>query len=254
MGMPAIYSWRAGGGLSTWIKAGAGDAPSSNGPAAACPVGQPASPNLRHSDNDAGPRLAETAPMLSSGVNTMWVVVAAVLVMFMQAGFAFLEIGFSRQKNAGTVVAKILTNFSICAIVWWLCGFAFAFGNGKIIGDSGFLLRPYGDQDAYGIMAFSNASISAKFFFQFVFAAVSLAIVWGTTLERVKFGVYILYAIVFSAIIYPTAAHWVFGGGWLQDNGMQDFAGSTAVHLIGATGALAALLHLGPRRGKYTAD
>ncbi|MDX6731536.1 MAG: ammonium transporter, Amt family [Baekduia sp.] len=192
--------------------------------------------------------------MLSSGLNTTWVIVAGVLVMFMQAGFAFLEIGFSRQKNAGTVVAKILTNFSICAIVWWLCGFAFAFGNGKILGDHGFLLRPYGDPKAYGIMAFSDASIYSKFFFQFVFAAVSLAIVWGTTLERVKFGVYILYAIVFSAVIYPIGAHWVFGGGWLQQHGMQDFAGSTAVHLIGATGALAALLHLGPRRGKYTTE
>src|SRR3954467_7731736 len=178
--------------------------------------------------------------MLSSGLNTTWVIVAGVLVMFMQAGFAFLEIGFSRQKNAGTVVAKILTNFSICAIVWYLCGFAFAFGNGKIIGDHGFLLRPYGDQDAYGIMSFSDASVYSKFFFQFVFAAVSLAIVWGTTLERVKFGVYVIYAIVFSTIIYPIGAHWVFGGGFLQVGdylgtgitGMQDFAGSTAVHLI----------------------
>jgi ammonium transporter, Amt family len=192
---------------------------------------------------------------LSSGTNTMWVIVAGVLVMFMQAGFAFLEIGFSRQKNAGTVVAKILTNFSICAIVWWAVGFAFAFGPGDIIGDKGFLLRPYGDQSAFPIMAFSDASVYAKFFFQFVFAAVSLAIVWGTTLERIKFGVYVIYAVVFSAVIYPIAAHWVFGGGWLQvDVGMQDFAGSTAVHLIGATGALAALLHLGPRRGKFTAE
>src|SRR3954454_14925391 len=163
--------------------------------------------------------------MLSSGLNTMWVIVAGVLVMFMQAGFAFLEIGFSRQKNAGTVVAKILTNFSICAIVYWAVGFAFAFGKGKIIGDTGFFLRPYGNGDAYPIMAFSDASVYSKFFFQFVFAGVSLAIVWGTTLERVKFGVYVLYAIVFSAIIYPIGSHWVFGVVWLQSHGMQDFAG-----------------------------
>ena len=104
-------------------------------------------------------------------------------------------------------------------------------------------------------MGFSDATIESKFFFQFVFCAVSLAIVWGTTLERVKFGVYVLYAIVFSALIYPIFSGWVFGGGWLQNNlGMQDFAGSTAVHLIGATGALAALLHLGPRKGKYGPD
>ncbi|MEA2391578.1 MAG: ammonium transporter, Amt family, partial [Solirubrobacteraceae bacterium] len=176
--------------------------------------------------------------------------------MFMQAGFAFLEIGFSRAKNAGTVIAKILTNFSIAAVCYWAVGFAFAFGAGDIIGHTGFFLRDFGDpQKAFPIMGLSNATIEAKWFFQFVFCAVSLAIVWGTTLERIKFGVYVIYAIVFSTVIYPIASHWVFGGGWLQANaGMQDFAGSTAVHLIGAVGALAALLLLGPRRGKYGPD
>jgi ammonium transporter, Amt family len=188
--------------------------------------------------------------------DTIWVVLAALLVFFMQAGFAFLEIGFSRAKNAGTVVAKILTNLSIASIFYWACGFAFAFGSGKLIGHEGFFLSNYGDATkAFPIMGLSHATPEAKFLFQFVFAAVSLAIVWGTTLERIKFGVYILYAIVFSAVIYPIGSHWVFGGGWLQTSlGMQDFAGSTAVHLIGATGALAALLHLGARRGKYGSD
>ena len=194
----------------------------------------------------------------SVGINSMWVVVAACLVMFMQAGFAFLEIGFSRGKNSGTVIAKILTNFSIAAIMYWAVGFAFAFGGdlGHVIGTHGFFLRDYGDpQKAFPIMGLSDATIEAKWWFQFVFCGVSLAIVWGTTLERVKFGVYVIYAIIFSALIYPIASGWVFGGGWLQNNlGMQDFAGSTAVHLIGATGALAVLLHLGPRIGKYGAD
>jgi Amt family ammonium transporter len=198
-------------------------------------------------------------PLLQSvGINTIWVIVAGVLVMFMQAGFAFLEIGFSRGKNAGTIVAKILTNFSIASILYWACGFAFAFGGplGHVIGTHGFFLRDYGDaKTAFPIMGFSNATPEAKFWFQFVFCAVSLAIVWGTTLERIKFGVYVIYAVVFSAVIYPIASGWVFGGGWLQNNvHMQDFAGSTAVHLIGATGALAAVLHLGPRRGKYTVE
>ena len=104
-------------------------------------------------------------------------------------------------------------------------------------------------------MGLSDATVESKWFFQFTFCAVSLAIVWGTTLERIKFGVYIIYAIVFAGFIYPIGSHWVFGGGWLQANvGMQDFAGSTAVHLIGATGALAVLLLLGARRGKYGAD
>ena len=137
--------------------------------------------------------------------------------MFMQAGFAFLEIGFSRGKNAGTVVAKILTNFSIAAVVWWACGFAFAFGAGKIAGHAGFFLRDFGDpQKAFPVMGLSDATVESKFFFQFVFCAVSLAIVWGTTLERIKFGVYIIYSVVFAAVIYPIGAHWVFGGGFLQ--------------------------------------
>jgi ammonium transporter, Amt family len=192
----------------------------------------------------------------SVAINSIWVVVAALLVIFMQAGFAFLEIGFSRGKNVGTIVAKILVNFSIAALLYWAVGFAFAFGNGDLIGSSGFFLRDYGDpQEAFAVMGLSDATIESKWLFQFSFCAVSLAIVWGTTLERIKFGVYIIYAIVFAGLIYPIGSHWVFGGGWLQSNlGMQDFAGSTAVHLIGATGALAALLLLGPRRGKFGAD
>ncbi|MBI5106678.1 MAG: ammonium transporter [Solirubrobacterales bacterium] len=198
---------------------------------------------------------------LTSRVDTTWVIVAAVLVMFMQAGFAFLEIGFVRGKNAGSVIAKILTNFSISSIGWWIAGFAIAFGGGaKIAGDSGFLFG-YGDtinesfaQGLYGDTV--NGPFSAFFFFQFVFCAVSLAIVWGTTLERIKFIVYPIYGLVFSMLIYPLIAHWIFGGGILSTvgNGVQDFAGSTVVHLTGATGALAALLLLGPRKGKYGPD
>jgi Amt family ammonium transporter len=192
----------------------------------------------------------------SVAINSIWVVVAALLVIWMQAGFALLEIGFSRAKNAGAVVAKILTNFSIAAVMYWAVGFAFAFGIGDLIGTDGFFLRAYGDpQEAFPVMGLSDATIESKWLFQFSFCAVSLAIVWGTTLERIKFGVYVIYAAVFAGIIYPIGSHWVFGGGWLQSNiGMQDFAGSTAVHLIGATGGLAVLLLLGPRRGKFGRD
>src|SRR4051812_6271059 len=155
----------------------------------------------------------------SVGINSLWVIVAGCLVMFMQAGFAFLEIGFSRAKNAGTVIAKILTNFSIAGLLYWAVGFAFAFGGplGKVIGTHGFFLRDFGNpQTAFPIMGLSDATIESKWFFQFVFCAVSLAIVWGTTLERIKFGVYVIYAVFFSALIYPIASGWVFGGGWLQ--------------------------------------
>ena len=195
-----------------------------------------------------------------SSLNTMWVVVAGVLVMFMQAGFALLEIGFSRMKSAGAGVAKILVNFSICSIAYWAVGFALAFGGaGWFAGTHGFLLNVSGDpaQAASQIPLLGVVDISpaALLFFQFVFCAVSLAIIWGTTLERIKFAAYVIYAIIFSALIYPIISHWIFGGGWLQANlGMQDFAGSTVVHLIGATGALAALLLLGARRGKFGSD
>ncbi|MFL5825102.1 MAG: ammonium transporter [Thermoleophilaceae bacterium] len=200
-----------------------------------------------------GPSLTDTV----SSVNTTWVIVAAILVMFMQAGFALLEIGFSRMKNAGAGVAKILMNFSISSIAYWAVGFALAFGgSGAIAGTHGWFLNvghtateAAKDIPLLGVV---NISPAALLFFQFVFCAVSLAIVWGTTLERIKFSAYVIYAVIFSALIYPILSHWIFGGGWLQVSvGMQDFAGSTVVHLIGATGALAALLLLGPRRGKY---
>ncbi len=212
-------------------------------------------------------KLEDTVP-----INTMWVLFAAVLVLFMQAGFAMLEIGFSRAKNAGSGVAKILTNLSIAAIAYWAVGFAFAFGvddsTGGLIGTDGFFVSgfeghpstsedipPGGQQAAFPVMGFSDAAIESKWLFQFAFCAVSLAIVWGSTLERIKYSSYVIYAVVFAAFIYPVGSHWVFGGGWLQEAiGMQDFAGSTAVHLIGATGALAALLLLGPRKGKFGSD
>jgi Amt family ammonium transporter len=201
----------------------------------------------------------------AAAVNTTWVIVAAVLVMFMQAGFAFLEIGFSRAKNAGAGIAKILVNFSIAGIAYWAVGFALAFGGPglisgtEIVGSAGFFLdvspNPAQAVDQIPLLELAPISPAALLFFQFVFCAVSLAIVWGTTLERIKFGAYVIYAVVFSAFIYPVLSHWIFGGGWLQVNfGMQDFAGSTVVHLIGATGALAALLLLGPRSGKYGPD
>ena len=194
-------------------------------------------------------------PDVAVAVDTTWVMVAAILVMFMQAGFLFLEIGFSRMKNAGTIVPKVLANFSIAALCYWAVGFALAFGgSGWFAGTHGVFLDT-SNGDLFPAMSFSDAVVPAKFFFQFVFCAVSLAIVWGTTIERIKFGAYLIYAVVFSALIYPIISHWIFGGGWLAANfGMQDFAGSTVVHLIGATGAFAALLLLGPRQGKYTAD
>ena len=192
----------------------------------------------------------------SAVINTLWVTIAAVLVLFMLAGLMCLEAGMSRMKNVGTLVPKALIAMAVAAMAYYAVGFAFAFGNGDIIGSTGFLLRDYGDpQTAFGIMGLSDALIESKWLFQFAFCAVCLAIVWGSTLERIKFHAHAIFALVFAAIIYPLASHWVFGGGWLQTNvGMQDFAGSTAVHLVGATGALAGLIVLGARKGKFGSD
>src|SRR3954464_5807078 len=203
-----------------------------------------------------GPSLSDT----TSAVNTTWVIVAGVLVMFMQAGFAFLEIGFSRMKNAGAGVAKILINFSISSLAYWAVGFALAFGGaGAIAGTHGWFLNVGHDAASAAkdipLLGVVDISPAALMFFQFVFCAVSLAIVWGTTLERIKWQAYVVYAVIFSALIYPIISHWIFGGGWLAKNiGREDLAGSPVVHLIGATGALAAQLLLGPRRGKYGPD
>ena len=193
--------------------------------------------------------------------DTVWVVVAAVLVLFMQAGFAMLEVGFTRMKNVGTVVAKIVVNLSVSSIMYWVVGFALAFGAANatlfnFIGGSGFApnFNP-GSQMNLPAIAGSTTPAAAKFFFEFVFCAVSLAVVWGTMLERTKFIVYILFAIPFSGFIYPLISHQLFGGGWLQSTvHAQDFAGSTVVHLTGATAGLAGLLLLGPRIGKYGRD
>src|SRR5215203_1323983 len=199
-----------------------------------------------------GPTVAD----LSLAMDTVWVIVTAMLVLFMQAGFAMLEVGFSRMKNVGSVVAKILANMGIGLIAYWIAGFAFALGDGGVlnplIGLHGFFTNPGADVNAtFAGLSWTAVPLSAKFLFQVAFALVSLAIVWGTMLERTKFAVYCIFALVFAGLIYPIVGHWIWGGGWLSTLGMQDFAGSTVVHLSGAMAALAGTLLLGPRIGKY---
>ncbi len=204
--------------------------------------------------------LAQDAPdptAIKSELDLTWVIVATGLVFFMQAGFMFLEIGFSRQKNVGTGVAKILINLAIVTIAWWAIGYGVAEGGGnKIFGDTGFFFH-FGQTVGSGEEAFQVAGPDAMLMlYGLAFCAVSLAIVWGTTLERIKFGAYVIYAAVFGAVIYPLIAHAVWGGGLLSDisgKPVMDFAGSSVVHLTGAVGALAALLLLGPRIGKFDA-
>ena len=146
---------------------------------------------------------------LATELDATWIVVAGVLVMFMQAGFACLEMGFSRGKNVGAVVAKIILNFATVTVVWWVCGFAIGFGGaGWFAGESGYFLT-FGHTIADGsaIAGAVDGHGMAFAFFQLVFCAVSLAIVWGTTLERTRFIAYPLYAVVFAGVIYPLIAH-----------------------------------------------
>ncbi|MFN8150600.1 MAG: ammonium transporter [Solirubrobacterales bacterium] len=201
--------------------------------------------------------VGEALEAKSLELDMVWVAVSCALVFLMQLGFMFLEIGFSRQKNVGAGVGKILINLGLCTLAWWVVGYGIAgFGN-DFIGNDGFFFH-FGQQIGSGADAFNVAGSDAMLMlYGLAFCAVSLAIVWGTTLERIKFSVYVIYAIVFGALIYPMVAHSVWGGGLLSDVGgkpVMDFAGSSVVHLTGAVGGLAALLLLGARRGKYAAD
>lgn len=185
-------------------------------------------------------------------INTLLVFFAAVLVLFMQAGFAMLEVGLSRMKNAGAVMGKILINVAISFLMFWAIGFSFAFGTGNdFIGSSGWFMNNNDTATDFASLAYSATNFEVTFFFQVVFCAVSLAIVFGAMLDRTKFIGYILFAIVFTGFIYPTVAHWTWGGGWLLQDGFQDFAGSSIVHLQGALAATAGALVLGPRIGKF---
>jgi Amt family ammonium transporter len=190
-------------------------------------------------------------------VSTVWLVLAAVLVMFMQAGFAFLEAGLTRMKNAGHIAGKNVLIFAIASLVYWAVGFGIAFGDGNaIVGTHGFFpsvneLTSVGQKP---FEWFSEVPGAAGYLFEVVFAGVSLAIVWGAMAERAKLWVYFAFGVVFT-LIYSVVSHWVWSPhGWLYSLGMQDFAGSTVVHYQGALAALAGALILGPRIGKFGTD
>lgn len=176
-------------------------------------------------------------------LDTMWVLLAAALVFFMQAGFAMVETGFTRAKNAGNIIMKNLMDFCVGTLVFWFIGFGLMFaGDGPLIGGVDFFIR--GD---YG----SNIPSTAFIIFQTVFCATSATIVSGAMAERTKFSSYLLYSLIISAVVYPVSGHWIWGGGWLSQLGFHDFAGSTAVHMVGGIAALIGATILGPRIGKF---
>jgi len=198
----------------------------------------------------AGPSAADA--MQAS--DTIWVAVTAFLVFLMQAGFALLEAGSTRMKNAGHIAGKNILSFAIVSLVFWAVGFAISFGNGNwFAGTTGWFLNVTDPaiNKVFSSLAYSDVPIGAKYMFEVVFAGVSLAIMWGGIAERAKLIVYFVFGVLFSALIYPVVAHWIWGGGWLSGLGMQDFAGSTVVHLQGGVAALVGAMLLGPRIGKY---
>jgi Amt family ammonium transporter len=182
-----------------------------------------------------------------SSVNTIWVLVAAALVFFMQAGFAMVESGFTRAKNAGNIIMKNLMDFCLGTPIYWLLGFGIMFGGSSaLIG--GFDPMVKGD---YSSVLPNGVPLMAFLIFQTVFCATAATIVSGAMAERTKFSAYCIYSMVISAIIYPVSGHWIWGGGWLADLGFHDFAGSTAVHMVGGVASLIGAKILGPRIGKY---
>ena len=197
---------------------------------------------------------------LKVGLDTLWVVIASVLVISMNAGFAMLETGFCRRKNAVNMLSKNLIVFAISTIIFWVLGFAVMFGDGnQFIGLQGFFLKGadnspmMGDlyQGVYSSLNWTGVPLAAKFLFQVAFASTAATIVSGAVAERIKFIDFLLFSALLVGIAYPIIGHWVWGGGWLQKRGFLDFAGSTVVHSVGGWSALTGAIIIGPRLGKY---
>lgn len=183
-----------------------------------------------------------TIKELATSLDTVWVLLAAMLVFIMQAGFAMVEAGFARTKNTANILMKNLLDFSVGSLVFWALGFGIMFGAGKIIGNI----------DLFGMAGWAGEIPNAAFLvFQTMFCATAATIVSGAVAERTKFSAYLIYSFLISAIVYPISGHWVWGGGWLADMGFHDFAGSAVVHSLGGWCAMIGAWVVGPRIGKY---
>lgn len=185
-----------------------------------------------------------------SSVNTIWVLLGAALVFFMQAGFSLCEAGFTRAKNTGNILMKNLMDFCIGTPCFWLIGFGIMFGSGTALFGwfDPLIMKEYGSVLPDGVPLWAFAV------FQTVFCATSATIVSGAMAERTKFSAYCIYSAAISLLIYPISGHWIWGGGWLSEMGFHDFAGSTAVHMVGGVCACIGAAILGPRIGKYGKD
>ena len=182
--------------------------------------------------------------MTYSSADVIWTLVAAAMVYFMQAGFAMCEAGMTRAKNTGNILMKNMMDFCIGTPIYWLIGFGIMFGgSGALIGGFDPLIR--------GTYDFGTLPTWCYVIFQTVFCATAATIVSGSMAERTNFVAYCLYSLLISAVVYPISGHWIWGGGWLAQLGFHDFAGSTAVHMVGGTAACVGAAILGPRIGKY---
>ncbi|NCC44579.1 MAG: ammonium transporter [Clostridia bacterium] len=185
-----------------------------------------------------------------SAVNTIWVLVGAALVFFMQAGFAMVETGFTRAKNSGNIIMKNLMDFCIGTPTFWIVGFGIMFGTGNGFFGS---IAGIASEGNYGAgMLPDGVPFWAFLIFQTVFCATAATIVSGAMAERTKFSSYCIYSFIISLVVYPVSGHWIWGGGWLAQMGFHDFAGSCAVHMVGGVAALVGAKILGPRIGKYS--
>ena len=212
----------------------------------------------------ATPALAQTPAELKVGLDTVWVLLTAALVFFMNLGFALVESGFCRAKNTVNILSKNFIVFAISSLAFYIFGWGLMFGNGTgFIGLEGLFAMGGADNSpatgdayvgAYKAIAWTGVPLNAKFFFQLVFAGTAATIVSGAVAERIKYISFIVFSFLLVAFVYPITGHWIWGGGFLATGGFWDFAGSTVVHSVGGWAALAGILVLGPRLGKYGPD
>ncbi|MDO8648520.1 MAG: ammonium transporter [Candidatus Peregrinibacteria bacterium] len=196
-----------------------------------------------------------TLDVLKVNLDTVWVLMTAFLVFWMNAGFALVESGFCQAKNCVNILAKNYIVFAISSIAFFLVGFGLMFGNGNsFIGLTGFAPALINGSASFSSLDWTSVPMAAKFFFQLVFAGTAATIVSGAVAERIKFPAFILFSFVMTSLLYPIAGHWIWGGGFLSTLGFHDFAGSTVVHSIGGWAALTGAMILGPRIGKYAKD
>lgn len=184
---------------------------------------------------------------LNISIDNIWLLVTGFLVMFMQPGFALVEAGFTRSKNTSNILMKNLMDFAIGSLAYWFIGYSIMYGESLL---GGFIGNPL-EKLAFKSKGFGGYGDMTDLFFQTVFAATAATIVSGAMAERTKFNAYIIYSLVVTLIIYPISGHWKWGGGWLDQLGFQDFAGSTLVHSVGGWLGLTGAAVLGPRIGKY---